>query len=62
MMAQRLATIGETAVMVGHDLRNPLQGIMSATGVLKKKLEPTSDTRTKQMLLNIEKGINTRTR
>ncbi len=55
--SQRLATIGETAAMVGHDLRNPLQGIMSATGVLKKKLESTSDTRTKQMLLNIEKGI-----
>jgi PAS domain S-box-containing protein len=55
--SQRLATIGETAAMVGHDLRNPLQGIMSATGVLKKKLESTSDTRTKQMLLTIEKGI-----
>lgn len=27
--AQRLATIGQTAGMVGHDIRNPLQGIVS---------------------------------
>ncbi|MCX6690974.1 MAG: ATP-binding protein, partial [Methanoregula sp.] len=28
--AQRLATIGETATMVGHDLRNPLQVIINS--------------------------------
>jgi phosphoglycerate-specific signal transduction histidine kinase len=25
--AERLAAIGETAVMIGHDIRNPLQSI-----------------------------------
>jgi PAS domain S-box-containing protein len=28
--AERLATIGETALMVGHDLRNPLQAIVNS--------------------------------
>jgi PAS domain S-box-containing protein len=50
MNAERLAAIGETATMVGHDLRNPLQVIINtvflarteleeATGELKAKLE-----------------------
>jgi len=34
--SQRLAAIGETAAMVGHDLRNPLQGITSATYLLRE--------------------------
>ncbi len=33
--AERLASIGELAGMVGHDLRNPLQGIMSAVFLIK---------------------------
>ena len=37
--SQRLATIGETTAMVGHDLRNPLQGIVSTVYLAKKKLE-----------------------
>jgi PAS domain S-box-containing protein len=39
--AQRLATIGETAAMVGHDLRNPLQAttgtLYLARGLLKSE-------------------------
>ena len=35
LKAERMATIGETAAMVAHDLRNPLQGITSAVYVLK---------------------------
>ena len=35
MRSQRLAVIGETAAMVGHDLRNPLQGITGALSLLQ---------------------------
>jgi len=45
LKAERLAAIGELAGIIGHDLRNPLQGIMSATYYLrsyaKKKTDPT---------------------
>jgi PAS domain S-box-containing protein len=37
--AQRLAAIGETTAMVGHDLRNPLQGIASTLYLAKKMIE-----------------------
>ena len=36
--AERLATIGETATMVGHDLRNPLQVIVGYTQFLSSML------------------------
>ena len=36
--AARLATIGEMATMVGHDLRNPLQVIVSMAYLLKEML------------------------
>jgi nitrogen-specific signal transduction histidine kinase len=32
---QRLAAIGATAGMIGHDIRNPLQAIMSDAYLLK---------------------------
>ncbi len=46
--AQRMATIGETAAMVGHDLRNPLQVIIGIISVLKRVLEGSKDDRTPQ--------------
>lgn len=36
--AARMAAIGQTAGMVGHDIRNPLQSIVSATYLLKDEL------------------------
>ncbi len=43
MKSQRLATIGETAAIVGHDLRNPLQAIVSTAYLARKKLESLSE-------------------
>ena len=37
--SQRLAAIGETSAMVGHDLRNPLQGIAGVVYLAKRNLE-----------------------
>jgi signal transduction histidine kinase len=36
--AERMAAIGETAAMVGHDLRNPMQTLVSTIYLAKKKL------------------------
>ena len=55
--SQRLATIGELAAMVGHDLRNPLTGIAAATYSLKKTLGPKTNKKEKEMLRLIEQGI-----
>ncbi len=37
--SHRLAAIGETATMVGHDLRNPLQAIVNTMFLLEGKVE-----------------------
>jgi PAS domain S-box-containing protein len=49
-ISERMAAIGETAAMVGHDLRNPLQGIAGALHILKQKWGETADTETLEML------------
>jgi PAS domain S-box-containing protein len=53
--AERLATIGELATMVAHDLRNPLQGIATATYNLKRSC---SDKERKRMLRIIDQDIH----
>jgi PAS domain S-box-containing protein len=53
--AQRLAAIGETAAMVGHDLRNPLQGIAGALHLLKQ--EPLTEDERSEILQIIEKSL-----
>jgi PAS domain S-box-containing protein len=59
--AERLATIGATAGMVGHDIRNPLQAITSDVYLAKTELASTSDTVEKKNALEsldeIEKNI-----
>ena len=59
--AERLATIGATAGMVGHDIRNPLQAITSDVYLAKTELASTSDTEEKKNALEsldeIEKNI-----
>jgi signal transduction histidine kinase len=59
--AERLAAIGATAGMVGHDIRNPLQAIMSDVFLLKDYLGsmPERDTKlnVKESLEGIEKNI-----
>lgn len=55
---QRLAAIGETAGMVGHDIRNPLQSIVSeiflARGELEKPIDSNSVANLVEALENIE--------
>jgi PAS domain S-box-containing protein len=57
LKAERLAAIGETAAMVGHDLRNPLQAISTATYVLKKESTPSADEKTREMFEVIEDSV-----
>lgn len=52
---QRLATIGQTAAMVGHDIRNPLQSIVSASYLIKEETaDMSNDKRKKSMMENLE--------
>ena len=58
LKSERFASIGELAGMVGHDLRNPLMGIRSATYVLKTKYGGGMDEAGKKMLANIDRAID----
>jgi signal transduction histidine kinase len=56
LKAERLATIGQIAAMVGHDLRNPLTSISIAAYYLKTKLGAKAEKMT-EMLEVIEKDV-----
>lgn len=55
--AERLAGIGETATMVGHDLRNPLQAITSTVYLAKRTLERAEKARVRELLGTIEEQV-----
>jgi PAS domain S-box-containing protein len=61
--SERLATIGATAGMVGHDIRNPLQAITSDVYLLKQELlqgmpEREAKNSAKESLEGIEKNVD----
>jgi signal transduction histidine kinase len=57
LKAERLAAIGELAGIIGHDLRNPLQGIMGATHYLRMHTKEYSDVACTEMLNEIDDCI-----
>jgi PAS domain S-box-containing protein len=57
LRAERYASIGELATMLGHDLRNPLSGITGATYYLKKKHASNLDAEDQAMFESIDKSI-----
>jgi PAS domain S-box-containing protein len=54
---ERLATIGETAGMVGHDIRNPLQSIEGAVYLAKEEIKSLSAESQERKELNEILGI-----
>ncbi|HYA77814.1 MAG TPA: PAS domain S-box protein [Verrucomicrobiae bacterium] len=50
--SERLAAIGATAGMVGHDIRNPLQAITGDVYLAKSELEGFPDSEEKKAILN----------
>jgi len=53
--AERLAGIGETTAMVGHDLRNPLQVVTGIFDILKDNIKTDQDV---VMIERIERNLN----
>jgi PAS domain S-box-containing protein len=56
--AERLAAIGETAGMVGHDIRNPLQTISGELYLTKTEIMSLSDAQSRRNLLESMKVIS----
>jgi len=57
LKSERMAVIGETAAMMGHDLRNPLQGISLAVHLLRQKYG-SGDSETTEALGIIENSLS----
>jgi len=57
--SERMAAIGETAAMVGHDLRNPLQAIVGFIALTEEQLRTVkSPSAKKQKMIEPLKAIN----
>jgi signal transduction histidine kinase len=55
---ERLATMGQTASMVGHDLRNPLQTITLTSYLIRKQLTEESERISETSYLTIKKQLD----
>ena len=55
--AERMVAIGQTAGMVGHDIRNPLQAITSELYLEKLEVESLQNGKAKENLLESIRGI-----
>ena len=55
--AERLAVVGQTADMVGHDIRKPLQAIVSATYLAKEDLAALPKSKIKENIVESMKEI-----
>jgi two-component system, chemotaxis family, CheB/CheR fusion protein len=58
--AEKMATIGKTAGMVGHDIRNPLQAIEGEVYIAKQEINAMPDTEEKDRMLQSLKIIQDR--
>ncbi len=56
--AERLAAIGQTAGMVGHDIRNPLQAITSDMYIISEEAKTLKDKQTQQDIMESVDSIN----
>jgi PAS domain S-box-containing protein len=56
--AERMAAIGQTAGMVGHDIRNPLQAITSDMYLITEEAKSIPDGESKQAILESVESIN----
>ena len=56
--SERMATIGQTAGMVGHDIRNPLQAITSDVYLLRSDLSSLPESEEKESMIESLDGID----
>ncbi|MGE5554651.1 MAG: PAS domain S-box protein [Methanocella sp.] len=56
--AERLAAIGQTAGMVGHDIRNPLQAITSDMYLIAEEVKVLPDGECKQAIIESVESVN----
>jgi|GEM_PF-701414 len=56
--AERMAAIGQTAGMVGHDIRNPLQAITSDMYLISEEIKSMKDDECKQSIMESVDSVN----